>query len=70
MDNEALALAIAAEWDAQKTNIVPSTMHLTALCSTVIDNPNHLKNTDIADYVTNFIETDTVLFQSNVSNIL
>ncbi|XP_044743435.1 ATP synthase mitochondrial F1 complex assembly factor 2 [Chrysoperla carnea] len=70
VDNEALALAIAAEWDAQKTNIVPSTMHLTALCSTVIDNPNHLKNTDIADYVTNYIETDTVLFQSNDSEEL
>ena len=37
----------------------------TALCSTVIDNPNKLNKLDIANYIVNFLETDTLLFQSN-----
>ncbi|OXU30297.1 hypothetical protein TSAR_016714 [Trichomalopsis sarcophagae] len=60
-----LALAIAHEWDSQKDVINRNLMHLTALCSTVIDNPNKLTKQDIASYIVNFLETDTLLFQSN-----
>ncbi|KAK7790171.1 hypothetical protein R5R35_002952 [Gryllus longicercus] len=62
--NEPLALAVAAEWDAQKEKIQRSTMHLTALCSTVIDNPTKQSKFDLVQSLMNFLETDTVLFHS------
>ncbi|KAJ8681152.1 hypothetical protein QAD02_016939 [Eretmocerus hayati] len=63
--SEPLALAVAHEWDSQKEVVNRSLMHLTALCSTVIDNPNKLTKDDIASYIVNYLETDTLLFQSN-----
>lgn len=67
VESEPLALAVAAEWDAQKETIQQSSMHLTALCSTAMDNPNHLTTEDVVSYISNFLETDTILFQSSVS---
>ncbi|XP_054282877.1 ATP synthase mitochondrial F1 complex assembly factor 2-like [Macrosteles quadrilineatus] len=64
VDNEALALAIATEWDSQKEEIQRSNMHLTALCSTVIDNPNNLTKFDIVQGILSYLETDTILFHS------
>ncbi|XP_058806589.1 ATP synthase mitochondrial F1 complex assembly factor 2 [Phymastichus coffea] len=63
--SEPLALAVAHEWDSQPEIINRNIMHLTALCSTVLDNPNKLTKEDIANYIVNFLETDTLLFQSN-----
>ncbi|XP_014207023.1 ATP synthase mitochondrial F1 complex assembly factor 2 [Copidosoma floridanum] len=63
-----LALAVAHEWDSQKDVINRNIMHLTALCSTVIDNPNKLTKEDISKYIVNYLETDTLLFQSNNSD--
>lgn len=40
VDNEALAIAVAAEWDAQKNTIQQSSMHLVRL---VINKLNRLK---------------------------
>ncbi|XP_055596411.1 ATP synthase mitochondrial F1 complex assembly factor 2 [Uranotaenia lowii] len=65
VESEPLAIAIATEWDAQKEVIDRSKMHLTALSSTVIDNPNNLKKPDLVNYLVNYINTDAVLYQSN-----
>ncbi|XP_015438665.1 PREDICTED: ATP synthase mitochondrial F1 complex assembly factor 2 [Dufourea novaeangliae] len=65
VDSKPLALAVAAEWDAQKEIIDKSSMHLTALCNTVIDNPHNHKKLDMVNYIVNCLEMDTLLFHSN-----
>ncbi|XP_034952118.1 ATP synthase mitochondrial F1 complex assembly factor 2 [Chelonus insularis] len=65
-----LALAVALEWDSQEDTINRSNMHLTALCSTFLDNPQHLNKIDIVNYIINCLETDTILFQSDESEEL
>ncbi|KAK0179813.1 hypothetical protein PV327_005529 [Microctonus hyperodae] len=65
-----LALAVAMEWDSQEETINRSNMHLTALCSTLLDNPQHLNRLDIVNYIANYLETDTVLFQSSETDEL
>jgi hypothetical protein len=40
----------------------------TALCSTAIDNPNSLTKFDLVQHIISYLDTDTVLFQSSVSN--
>ncbi|XP_046675926.1 ATP synthase mitochondrial F1 complex assembly factor 2 [Homalodisca vitripennis] len=64
VDNEALALAVATEWDSQKEVIQRNNMHLTALSSTVIDNPNNNTKYDIVQQILSFLDTDTILFYS------
>lgn len=64
VESEPLALAVAAEWDSQKQTIRRNNMHLTALCSTVIDNPNNITKYDLVQSIVSFLDTDTVLFQS------
>lgn len=70
IESEPLALAVAAEWDAQKDKIQRSSMHLTALCSTAIDNPNNLTKFDIVQHIISYLDTDTVLFQSSEADEL
>ncbi|KAI4502898.1 hypothetical protein M0802_001942 [Mischocyttarus mexicanus] len=65
VNNKALALAVAAEWEAQKDIIEKENMHLTALCNTVLDNPNNQTKSDIVNYITNCLEIDTILFHSS-----
>ncbi|XP_050310039.1 ATP synthase mitochondrial F1 complex assembly factor 2 [Anthonomus grandis grandis] len=65
VESEPLALAVATEWNAQKKKIVQSKMHLTTLCNTVLDNPNNLTKLDIVNYIVNYLDTDTVLYQAN-----
>lgn len=62
--SEPLALAVATEWNNQRDVIVRSSMHLTALCNTALDNPNRLGKPDMVNYLLNFLPTDTILFQS------
>ncbi|XP_039280302.1 ATP synthase mitochondrial F1 complex assembly factor 2 isoform X1 [Nilaparvata lugens] len=62
VDSEPLALAVAAEWDAQKSNIVQSNMHLTALCSTAIDNPNNFNKFELVQKILGYMDTDAILF--------
>jgi chaperone required for assembly of F1-ATPase len=59
-----MALAVAAEWDMQvdhQKGIEPSTMPITTLCCTAIDqiqaDPSHSRSTCIS-----FLPTDTALF--------
>ncbi|KAK2581205.1 hypothetical protein KPH14_008004 [Odynerus spinipes] len=65
VNNKALALAVATEWEAQKNIIERESMHLTALCNTVLDNPNNQTKSDIVNYITNYLEMDTILFHSS-----
>ncbi|CAH0557012.1 unnamed protein product [Brassicogethes aeneus] len=65
VESEPLALAVATEWNSQKDKILQSKMHITTLCNTVLDNPNNLTKYDVVDYITNYLDTDTVLFQAN-----
>ncbi|KAF7388168.1 ATP synthase mitochondrial F1 complex assembly factor 2 [Vespula maculifrons] len=65
VNNKGLALAVATEWDAQKDIIEKENMHLTALCNTVLDNPNNQTKLDIVNYITNCLEIDTILFHSS-----
>uniref|UniRef100_A0A182J5K9 ATP synthase mitochondrial F1 complex assembly factor 2 n=1 Tax=Anopheles atroparvus TaxID=41427 RepID=A0A182J5K9_ANOAO len=65
VESEPLAIAIATEWEAQKDVVDRSTMHLTALSSTVIDNPHSLQKHDMVNYLVNYFNTDTILFHSN-----
>uniref|UniRef100_A0A8D8X9P7 ATP synthase mitochondrial F1 complex assembly factor 2 n=1 Tax=Cacopsylla melanoneura TaxID=428564 RepID=A0A8D8X9P7_9HEMI len=64
VSSEPLALAIAAEWDAQCDKIERSSMHLTGICNTVIDNPNRLTKFDLVQNIINFLETDTILYHT------
>ncbi|XP_054001914.1 ATP synthase mitochondrial F1 complex assembly factor 2 [Hylaeus anthracinus] len=70
VDNKPLALAVAAEWDAQKDVIDRSNMHLTALCNTIIDNPHKHTKIDMVNYIVNCLEMDTLLFHTNESDEL
>ncbi|XP_069677108.1 ATP synthase mitochondrial F1 complex assembly factor 2 [Periplaneta americana] len=70
VDSEPLALAVAAEWDAQKEKIQQGCMHLTALCSTAIDNPNRLTKLDLVQHILSYLDTDTILFQSSEADEL
>ncbi|XP_066159115.1 ATP synthase mitochondrial F1 complex assembly factor 2 [Euwallacea fornicatus] len=65
VDSEPLALAVSVEWNSQKDKIIQSKMHLTTLCNTILDNPNNLTKLDIVNYIVNYLDTDTVLFQCN-----
>ncbi|XP_012280075.1 ATP synthase mitochondrial F1 complex assembly factor 2 isoform X2 [Orussus abietinus] len=65
VNSKPLALAVATEWDSQEETINRSNMHLTALCSTVLDNPNNHQKVDIINYIVNYLETDTILFHSS-----
>lgn len=64
VNNEPLALAVSMEWDAQKEKIQRSSMHLTALCCTVLDNPTNLTKFDMVHSLVNNIDTDTILFHN------
>ena len=67
LGNQSLALAVAHEWQSQKEQILLSQMHLTGLCNTAIDNPTSTTKYDLVDNILNFLDTDTLLFFSEVS---
>lgn len=68
--NEPLALAIAAEWDAQDKTILSNFMYLTSLCNVAIDNPNNITKYDLVQYILNYLDTDTILFRSGEADEL
>ncbi|XP_050032628.1 ATP synthase mitochondrial F1 complex assembly factor 2 [Dermacentor andersoni] len=61
--NEALAVAVATEWDCQQTEINPNEMHLTGLCNTVVDNPSKKTKEDTASDILEFLESDTLCYR-------
>jgi len=63
--SEALALAIAQEWDAQKKVLRMDLMRLTGLAFTAIDNPMHLDHATQVNQILDFLDTDTVFFMAS-----
>jgi ATP synthase F1 complex assembly factor 2 len=53
VDSEPLALAVAAEWDAQKERIHQSSMHLVRIQPTILDKLNHRLYYSITGYFGN-----------------
>nr|XP_054763343.1 ATP synthase mitochondrial F1 complex assembly factor 2-like [Lytechinus pictus] len=60
---ESLAVAVATEWDTQNEVIKQHSMHLTALCNTVLDNPSHRSKAQIIKAMLHFLETDTLCYR-------
>lgn len=63
--NEALALAVATEWNAQDKVIKRHNMHLTSLCNTALDNPVQKTRDDLVRSILHFLETDTICYRLN-----
>ncbi|NXC18414.1 ATPF2 factor, partial [Corythaeola cristata] len=61
--SEALAIAVATEWDSQKDTIKFYTMHLTTLCNTALDNPTQRNKMQLIRAAVKFLETDTVCYR-------
>ncbi|XP_061562214.1 ATP synthase mitochondrial F1 complex assembly factor 2 isoform X1 [Phycodurus eques] len=61
--NEALAIAVATEWDAQRDTLKFYTMHLTTLCNTALDNPTQRNKDQMISGALKFLETDTVCYR-------
>ena len=68
--SEPLALAVAQEWASQKGQIMLSQMHLTGLSNVCIDNPTKTTRYALVDSVLDFLDTDTILFFSDVSTFM
>ncbi|XP_022416477.1 ATP synthase mitochondrial F1 complex assembly factor 2 isoform X2 [Delphinapterus leucas] len=58
--SEALAVAVATEWDSQQDTIKTYTMHLTTLCNTSLDNPTQRDKDQLIWAAAKFLDTDTV----------
>ncbi|XP_069502489.1 ATP synthase mitochondrial F1 complex assembly factor 2 [Ambystoma mexicanum] len=61
--NEALAIAVATEWDSQKDTLKLFSMHLTALCNTALDNPTQRNKEQLIRAAVKFLETDTICYR-------
>lgn len=61
--NEALAIAVATEWDAQRDTLKFYTMHLTTLCNTALDNPTQRDKNQMINAALKFLETDTICYR-------
>lgn len=63
--NQWLALMVANEWQSQREVIRLSSMHLTQLTNTAIDNPTKSCRQTIAEDLINFMDSDTLCFRIN-----
>lgn len=70
VDNETLVHMIAHEWKIQESVINKSSMHLTTLANTCIDNPLNLNSKHIIGKLVDYLQTDTLLFRDNSNNEL
>jgi len=64
LPSEALAAAIAAEWDAQREEIRPATMPLFRLAATAIDHTAARRDLIVAETV-NYASTDLVCYRAD-----
>ena len=64
LPSEALAAAIAAEWDAQREEIHPATMPLTRLAATAIDRTPPQRALIVAE-TANYADTDLVCYRAD-----
>src|SRR5258707_1910329 len=63
LPSQAIAAAIAAEWDAQREEIRPATMPLTRLAATAIDRTAAQRNLVVAE-TANYADTDLVCYRA------
>jgi len=63
--SQKLALAIAAEWDAQKEKIDLTNMHLTSLAYTVLDNPCKDTPQSISEHLIGYLDSDTICYRDD-----
>ncbi|XP_034425753.1 ATP synthase mitochondrial F1 complex assembly factor 2 [Hippoglossus hippoglossus] len=68
--NEALAIAVATEWDAQRDTLKFYSMHLTTLCNTAQDNPTERNKDAMISAALKFLDTDTVCYRVDEPNAL
>ncbi|KAM9253651.1 ATP synthase mitochondrial F1 complex assembly factor 2 isoform 5-T5 [Dugong dugon] len=61
--SEALATAVAMEWDSQQDTIKFYTMHLTTLCNTSLDNPTQRNKDQLIQAAMKFLDTDTICYR-------
>ncbi|XP_042821880.1 ATP synthase mitochondrial F1 complex assembly factor 2 isoform X1 [Panthera tigris] len=61
--SEALAIAVATEWDSQQDTIKFYTMHLTTLCNTSLDNPTQRNKDQLIQAAVKFLDTDTICYR-------
>lgn len=61
--NHWLALMVANEWQSQQTLVQLSSMHLTQLTNTAIDNPSNSSAESMASEILDFIDSDTLCFR-------
>ncbi|XP_076459487.1 ATP synthase mitochondrial F1 complex assembly factor 2-like [Babylonia areolata] len=61
--NEAMALAVATEWNAQEKTVKRHNMHLTNLCNTALDNPLQKNRHKLTEYIVSILETDTIFYR-------
>ncbi|XP_051853706.1 ATP synthase mitochondrial F1 complex assembly factor 2 isoform X3 [Antechinus flavipes] len=61
--SEALAVAVATEWDSQQDTIKFYTMHLTTLCNTSLDNPSQRNKDQLIQASMKFLDTDTICYR-------
>jgi chaperone required for assembly of F1-ATPase len=64
LPTRALAAAIAAEWDAQDSEIKPATMPLTQLASTAIDRVRPRRE-GVIDEIATYAETDLLCYRAD-----
>ncbi len=64
LPSEALAAAIAAEWDAQRDEIRPATMPLTRLAAAAIDRTNAQRDLVVAE-TANYADTDLLCYRAD-----
>ncbi|XP_051877836.1 ATP synthase mitochondrial F1 complex assembly factor 2 [Pristis pectinata] len=61
--SEALAIAVATEWESQGDVLQLFTMHLTTLCNTALDNPTQRTKEQLIRSALKFLDTDTVCYR-------
>ncbi|XP_069917746.1 ATP synthase mitochondrial F1 complex assembly factor 2 isoform X3 [Oryctolagus cuniculus] len=61
--SEALAIAVATEWESQQDTIKSYTMHLTTLCNTSLDNPTQRSKDQLIRAAIKFLDTDTICYK-------
>ena len=60
--NEAVASAVATEWQLQKEFVVPNTMPMSTIMMTYIDIDSKANRTDKLEQINRFLQTDTLRF--------
>ncbi|XP_059835827.1 ATP synthase mitochondrial F1 complex assembly factor 2 [Hypanus sabinus] len=61
--SEALAIAVATEWQSQGDVLQFFTMHLTTLCNTALDNPMQRTKEQLIRSALKFLDTDVVCYR-------